>query len=99
MRFPIILISLIWFVVAIIFGSKIGPQTEQEEFIDADHPIMKPIKIIQTKFGASAETGQEAFVYFGVEGVDNSEEDQWDPMWNNKAIFDKDFTIKPIKNQ
>jgi len=40
-RFVILFLSLVWFVVVAITASNMGPQTEQEKFVDDDHPIME----------------------------------------------------------
>lgn len=50
------------------------------------------------EFGENNYAGSPVPIFFGVEGVDDSEESQWDPEWNNDAIFDKGFTIKPQAN-
>jgi len=69
-RWVILAVSLIWFVVTAIFAVKMGPMTKEEEFIDPDHPIMKPIKIITEEFGEKQEQGTPINVYWGVGGID-----------------------------
>ena len=41
LRWLIIFVFLAWTIVAAIFASKIGPLTEEEEFLPSDHPIMQ----------------------------------------------------------
>lgn len=76
-----------------------GPMTKAEDFIDPDHPIMKPIKIITNEFGVKEATGTPIYVYWGVSGVDKADSDVWDPTWINSPIFDKTLDLSPRKNQ
>jgi len=98
-RYVIIGLALVWFVVTAIFAVKMGPMTEAEDFIDPDHPIMQPIKIITNEFGVKESAGTPISVYWGVSGVNQADGDIWDPTWVNAPIFDTTLDISPTKNQ
>lgn len=76
-----------------------GPQTKEEDFIDPDHPIMKPIKIITKEFGEKEEQGATIRVFWGVKGVNTENDDMWDPEWINAPIFDDSLDVSPQANQ
>lgn len=73
--------------------------TKEEEFIDPDHPIMKPIKIIMNEFGEKEESGQYVEIFWGVKDINDEEDDQWDPNWINTPVFDEGLDVAPPKNQ
>lgn len=97
-RYVILFLSLVWFVVTAIFAVEMGPMTKAEDFIDPDHPIMQPIKIITNEFGVKESTGTPINVYWGVSGISKADGDVWDPTWVNTPIFDKNLDISPTKN-
>jgi len=98
-RYVIIGLALVWFVVTAIFAVKMGPMTKAEDFIDPDHPIMQPIKIITNEFGVKESAGTPISVYWGVSGINLADGDIWDPTWVNAPIFDTTLDISPTKNQ
>jgi len=98
-KWPIVVVSVAWFVVAAVFAAQVGPMTKPEEFISPDHPLMKPIKLITEEFGEKEAGGTAVSVYWGAAGVDDSEDDPWDPEWRNAPVFDKDLNVAPQANQ
>jgi len=59
MKWFIVSMTLIWFVFALNKASKLGPLTEEEELIPADHPIMIPIRILKDNFTRAEGRNQE----------------------------------------
>lgn len=49
-RYPILALFVIWLAIACIFASKIGPLTEEEEFIPKYHPNVRVWTIFRENF-------------------------------------------------
>ena len=49
--------SAFWFILTAYYAAKLGPMTKAQDFIDPDHPIMKPVQLIANEFGQKEEEG------------------------------------------
>lgn len=78
-KFPIVIITLGWFVATLIIAPKMGPQTEQPEFISEDNPIWKPIAVMGEEFPASDDSYVDVTIFWGTKDIDREGENQWDP--------------------
>ena len=78
-RYPIIVITLGWFVATLLIAPNMGPQTEQPEFISEDNPIWKPIAVMGEEFPASDDSYVDVSVFWGTKDIDREGENQWDP--------------------
>ena len=47
-KVPIVFVSIVWFIYASTQAALLGPQTEQEEFIDSEHPAV----VVYTRMGS-----------------------------------------------
>lgn len=56
LKFPIIIITIIWLVVAGYFASKLGPLTEQEKFVDDSHPVQRPLTVLANDFNTRSDS-------------------------------------------
>ena len=45
-KYLILGFSAFWFILTAFYAVKMGPMTKAQDFIDPDHPIMKPIKLL-----------------------------------------------------
>lgn len=60
---------------------------------------MKPFTILNNEFEASSGQKVSVSLYFGVKGVDKTNDNQWESKYTNPPIWDDSFTVKPKKNQ
>jgi hypothetical protein len=52
----------------------LGPQTEQEEFIDPEHPAVVVYSRMNNEFPAPKERRTAVDIYWGVKGIDRTGE-------------------------
>ena len=87
-KYYILGFSAFWFIFTGFYATKMGPMTKAQDFIDPDHPIMKPIKLLTDEFGEKEDKGTPIYVYWGVSGINLEDSDRWDPLWVNSPTFD-----------
>jgi hypothetical protein len=64
--------------------------TEPEMFVDADHPIQKPLEILMHNF-TSSSSNTPISVFVGVKDIDRTGDSMWNPKFVGVAIMDEDF--------
>ena len=99
-RYVLIIVLFLIGVGAIVVASFIGPLTENEEMLPADHPILVAQNIITDEFRSLANQ-EDAFlvdIVWGVEDLDRSNVDTWDPESLGELIWDEKFDITPAAN-
>ena len=70
-KYIIIFVFLIWTGVASYLASQMGPLTEEEEFLPADHPISQNTKILTERFGGNTDYSElKIVIHFGVKELD-----------------------------
>ena len=71
-RFPILGVFFIWLCFAGFFASKIGPLTEEEEFIPKYHPNVRVWTIFGENFTRQEERSNHVEIYlaWGTKGID-----------------------------
>lgn len=70
MRWVIVTGTICWFLFALSKAAQLGPQTEEEEFIPKDHPIMIPLNILNDNFTTAEEANMKVYFYFGIKDID-----------------------------
>ena len=90
-KFAILAVALVWTIFAGIMASKIGPQTEDEQFISPDNPILKVFTIQQDQFKQYGDFRTKIYFVWGIEDVDRSEETAWDVEYLGTPIYDPNF--------
>ena len=100
LRFPILLLFAIWLTIAVIFASRIGPLTKEEEFIPKYHPNIRAWTIFGESFTAQEEKSKNISVSlaWGLQDIDREGENPWDPYFIGKIIFDDEFDFTKSKS-
>lgn len=86
-RYIILIFSVVWFIVACYFTSRMGPQTEQPNFLSDDNPVWKPVAILSSEFPQDAERYSDVTIYWGVGDIDRTGEKLWDPDFIGEISF------------
>ena len=68
-----------------------GPQTEEEEFIDPENPLIKTFVIITEDFGSTEMIKTKVDYLWGVKDIDRSEETFWNASYIGEPVFDEKF--------
>jgi predicted RND superfamily exporter protein len=97
-RFIIIAVSVTWFVLTAIFAGKIGPQTEQPNFLKDDNPVWQPVATMANEFPQDADRFADVYVYWGTAGIDRAGESKWDPDFIGKIELDGTFDLSAEKS-
>lgn len=67
---------------------NIGPQTEVEEFIDPEHPVMVVYTRFLDNFTSAENQKSKVNLYWGLTGIDRTGESQWDPVFIGEPVWD-----------
>ena len=91
-KIGIILVSLIWFAVAISLTAKLEPLSEMEEFIDPDHELMKVFTKIGTEFPRPAARKPTLTYIWGASELDRTETNFFNTTFKGDIVWDEDFS-------
>lgn len=77
-----------------------GPLTEPEEFIPKYHPAIKGWTIMSENFTDQVEKSQmvNLDLVWGLDDIDRTGDNAWDPEFVGKVIFDDAFSISSADN-
>uniref|UniRef100_A0A7S3CP63 SSD domain-containing protein n=1 Tax=Strombidium rassoulzadegani TaxID=1082188 RepID=A0A7S3CP63_9SPIT len=95
----VLLLFLAWSVFAFTQAIQMGPQTEEEEFIDPENPIIRTFTLLGSEFTATQEVKNRIYFMWGIEGVDREGESIWDPEFLGEPLWTQNFNIKSAQSQ
>lgn len=92
-RYIIFTLYFTWVIVAVIFGARLEPTTETEEFLDENHPLQKTFTIIGNNFPSTEQDlGSKIYFSWGVGEVDRNGVNQLlDPAFLGKPTYIESF--------
>lgn len=95
------MLFFVWIGISIFFASKIGPLTEEEEFIPKDHPAIIGWTIFKENFTEEVAVSKhvDIYLYWGLEDIDRTGENAWDPAFIGEIQFDNDFNPAALTSQ
>ena len=77
-----------------------GPLTEEEEFLPADHPMSQNTKILTERFGGASDYASlKIVIHFGVQDINKEDVSMWRSDQIGSAMFDPFFKISSIEAQ
>jgi hypothetical protein len=87
-------------VIACFYASKIGPLTEEEEFIPKYHPNIRAWTIFKENFTEEVEESNhiEINLYWGLKDINREGDNPWDPKFIGKIVFDEEFNLPKPEN-
>jgi len=98
-RWVIIGVILVWSLVSAGFTSQLGPLTEQEEFLPADHPAMLAINLSRdTFYSGASDVAIYIQIYWGIDSIDKSSIPSWDATAIGEIVWDDSMDISPVEN-
>jgi hypothetical protein len=100
-RYPILAAFTIWLVIACFFASKIGPLTEEEEFIPKYHPNIRVWTIFSENFTTEVEESNHIVINlaWGLKDINREGDNPWDPNFIGEVVFDEEFNLPKPESQ
>lgn len=106
-RYVLVAAFIVLGVVAGIVAANIGPLTSQEEYLPRDDPLILLQNEVEANFitlGSFVAAGNIRGAIFvmltwGVQGLNRSDVNLWDPSRMGEVVWDDTFTITPEANQ
>lgn len=98
-RYVIIFIMLGWTIFAITKAKDIGPLTEKEEFLPADHQISIVRDTLKEKFSSANENPIKVTIFWGVKELIKDDVGLWDATDMGKVVMDDKFTLSTVDAQ
>jgi hypothetical protein len=87
MRWVIIFAVFSWFIYAVNKARQLGPLTEEEEFIPADHPVMVPLTTLSKNFTAKDEQNLKVQFFIGIEDINYENTSIWNASYIGEPIM------------
>ena len=94
LRWPIVILVIVWFQFALKHALNIGPLTESEEFVSADHPSQRSIQIQKNNFTRFEPDYSTVNFNFGALTINRTGDDRWNSKFVGSAIMDPNFDPK-----
>lgn len=93
-QYGVLMCTIVWLVVCIVFASQLEPLSRQEEWFPESHWIGKGLKWLDEEFSLT-DQDQRVIVYvtWGVEGINRNGTDPYDPSQRGTPIFHKSFDV------
>lgn len=67
------------------------PLSEQEEFIDPDHPLMRVFTKIGSEFPRAPDRKPEVNFMWGTATLDRTNTSFWNTTYKGEVVFDVEF--------
>lgn len=94
-RWPIVLVTLLWFQFAVSKAVELGPLTEEEVQISKDEPVMYTSNLLAQNFTQANPKLVTVNFVFGVKDINKTGGDSlWNSSFVGEVIFDPDFDPK-----
>ena len=68
-----------------------GPQTEQEDFLKKNHPLQVLVNTLGEVYEFTTEALPDVYIYWGVDEIDRTGENQWDSKFIGVLGYDDKF--------
>lgn len=93
-RYFIILVFVLWTLFAVDRALGLGPLTQREEYLPAEHPLILNRDIIENEFAAGSSANSiRVSIYFGIKDINKEKVSMWDPEDLGEIIYDDDFDM------
>ena len=98
-RFPVVIVVIVYISVCIYFATIISPLTGEEEYVPNSHPVMVGLnKSLESFIQGESDRKLKLTFFWGVEGVDQSENIAFDPLSLGEIIWDEEFNLDVEEN-
>jgi len=88
-----------WSIASCFIAAQLSPLTKEESFLPKHYWAEKYLDISIDGYHSGAQDfAIEMYIFWGVDGIDKGEIDQWDPSDLGKIKWNKDFDMAPAEN-
>lgn len=99
LRYVIFVLSLGWAVLTFITVPKMGPQTEQEDFLKKKHQLQQVFDTFSEEFGTTTESLPYVNIYWGADDIDRTGENQWNATFIGELKYNENFDMSTTESQ
>ena len=65
----------------------------------SDHQISKITRIVRDEYSSGGIVNLDIDIFWGVNGIDKSKTNRWDPIYIGEVVMDPDFDLSPKEAQ